>query len=247
MLARVPPADDVAFPPAVGRIVHRQRQRAEARRLDAPNQALGPRVVAAEIQLVDERAAGGRAHLLGRRRAHRRQPVDRAHAPGCAGHCQVPVRMHLIQRAHRRRHDRQRQRQPQERRRRVDLAHVAQHPRPEHIVAHRPPVVPQRGLAIRAARHVVPHVRRQVRPRRPPQLRQRHELCGHCHRPAPLRGSRLSPWGFRGGQFESPGSSELGRGAIGRANWEHRGRGATSGVGRPRCRRASGAPAAGPG
>ncbi len=156
---------DVALAPAVMGGVDGQAERRVAVRDGALDVIVDPGLVAAHVELKEAQRIGRRrGQLLEPGIADRAEHVAGAELPDAAHHRGGARGVKAFQRADRRQHHRQAQLAPELVHRRIDLADVAQHPRPERDLVERHAVAPQRGLAFDPADDVVPVVLVQVLP-----------------------------------------------------------------------------------
>ncbi len=104
---------------------------------------------------------------------------------GALGDGDAAARLEGFQRTDRRQHHRQADLLAQDLGRRIDLADVAQHARPEGDRIERHAVAPQRRLGLGAADQVIPDVGVELELRRFDDLVQRYEfvLQAACHGP----------------------------------------------------------------
>ncbi len=146
--------------------VHGQAERGVAVRNRALDVIVDPGLVAAHIELKEAQRIGRRRRQIfepgiADRAQHVRGPerVDGAHHRLGAGGVKA------LERADRRKHHREPKRASELAHRGIDLADVAQHPRPERDRVERHAVAPQRGLGFGAPDDVVPIVLIEVLPR----------------------------------------------------------------------------------
>ena len=150
---------DVALAPGVDRGVDGEKKSDVSVVDGARDMIVDPIRIAAHIKLKQPRRVGRDfRHSFEARIAHGAEHMRDAEFLRRAHHRSRARRMKTLQRPHRRQHDRQPQLAPELAHRRIDLAHVAQHPRPQRDGVERHAVSPQRGLAFRPAHDVVPVV-----------------------------------------------------------------------------------------
>ena len=187
------PLGDVALAPAVMGGVDGQAERRIAVRDGALDMIVDPGLVAAHIELKQPQRVGRRRRqLLEPGIADRAEHVAGAELPDAAHDRGGAQRVKAFQRADRRQHDRQAQLAPELADRGIDLADVAQHPRPERDRVERHAVAPQRGLALGPADDVVPVVLVQVLARLGDDLMQIEKIARIGRRVVDGRFARMS-------------------------------------------------------
>ena len=150
---------DIAFAAAVMRGVDGETEHAVVIGDRARDMVVGPGCVAANIELEHAKAVRRRfGDSLEAGIAHRAQHVGDAEFGGRLDHRLGAAGMEAFQRTDRAKHDRQAQLAAEHLDRRIDLADVAQHARPERDGVERHAVAPQRGFGLHAADDVIPVV-----------------------------------------------------------------------------------------
>ena len=129
-----------------------------------PDHLLHEAPVAPDVHLEPLRSGAGLRHLLDRAGAERRQGVRQAGPRRRPRYGQLAVGIGDAGEARRRQDQRQRQAAPEQRRRRVDVADVPQHPGPEHHPGERRRVGRHRALVLGRTVDVVEHPPGQAPP-----------------------------------------------------------------------------------
>ena len=160
------PLGEIAFPPAIMGSVDGQTEDSVAVANGALDVIVDPGRVAADIKLIETQRIGCRCgEVLEPGIADRAEHVRGTERVRRAHHRQGTGRMEAFQRSDRGEHDREPELAPEVAHRGIDVADVAQHPRPERDGVERHAVAPQRCFGFGAAYDVVPIVLVKVLPR----------------------------------------------------------------------------------
>jgi hypothetical protein len=156
---------NIALAPAVDRGVDGEAERAIAVVNRARDEIVDEGVVTAHVELEDAQRVGrGFRGFFQPRIAHRAEHMSNSKLLGTPHHGCRPLRMESFETAHGCKHHGKPQPAPEPLDRCVDLAHVAQHPRPEGACVERHAIALECGLGFGRTDNVVPVVLVQVLP-----------------------------------------------------------------------------------